>query len=293
MLVGFLVLPLVACSGSGLGGSGGHGGGVGVGGQGAGGGVSGTGGAHAAGGSEQGGGNVGTGDAGAAGSAGAAGTGGSAGNGFAGTGGSAGNGFAGKGGAAGGGGSADPGSPRCGDYVTCSGQALSNGSYPCNAAPGEACGSFGVGDMNGICRSTTSCPAGQTCGYFFGIFECLKPGSVQPAGDCASDADCSAGLHCQGPTSGGYCGISVRDTDCAGVTAGTWCFLGAAPAGDCILSPATEGECGVGSVCGLDEGASQPKCYSPLTCGANSPCGPPQFCKFIDLGTFGPTGHCM
>lgn len=186
-----------------------------------------------------------------------------------------------------------PGSPRCGDYVNCSGQVLPNSSYACSAVPGEACGSFGVGDPTGACRSTTgSCPAGETCGYFFDTFECLKPASVQPAGDCAIDADCSAGQICQGPTSGGYCALPTEQTDCAGVTAGTWCFLDATTAGECSLSPATEGECGVGSACGNAEGPTQPGCYSPVACGPNSLCRASQFCTFINLATFGPTGHC-
>ena len=188
----------------------------------------------------------------------------------------------------------EPGAPKCGDYVSCSGQALPNSSYACSVAPGAACGSFGRADDTAACRSTTgSCPGDQICGYFFGTFECLEPASVTPTGDCAIDADCSAGQVCQGPDSGGYCASPAADVDCNGTIAGSWCFFGTATAAVCSLSPATEGECPAGSVCGGIGGAPQGACYSPSVCGPNSGCSPYQLCAYVALRTLGPTGHCF
>lgn len=172
VLVGLLVLPLVACSGSGLGGSGGRGGGAGAGGRGASGGVQGTGGAHATGGSEETGGNIGTG------------------------------GRAGEGGAAGGGGARDAGMLSDAAHDTSNGDCWSQsdcgGGQQC-ASPGQkrvVCS--GTCHMGQECEHDSSCRSDGAVPLICQDDPCSCPSVGLPTciPGCSSDADCAAGNVC-------------------------------------------------------------------------------------------------
>ncbi len=194
-------------------------------------------------------------------------------------------GVAGTGGAAGASGRAGAGGQAgTGGAISAGGTTGSGGTGGAGAGVAGVTGTGGATSTGGTIGSGGMGAGGSGTGG--------AAGAAGATGDCATDADCSAGQFCQGPASGGYCALRAADTDCAGVIAGSWCFYYTTRAGACSLSPATAGDCPVGSACGTAEGASQAACYSPLVCGPNSACGAPQFCSYVDLATSGPTGRC-